>query len=84
MRFWRFLRGQGIDMNPWRDATACLLLVLAGVTGLAEVLEFFVLKRMGDKYGGSRGAFWGAVLGGFAGVVVGTPIDLASLGMAEK
>lgn len=51
-------------------------LVLALLTGVAEVLEFAVLKRMGDRYGGSRAAFWGAVAGGFLGVLVGAPVPV--------
>lgn len=50
-----------------------ILLVLAAV---AELAEFFVLKKMGERYGGSRAAFWGAVLGGFTGMFVGVPVPV--------
>lgn len=43
---------------------------------LAEVLELLVLRQLGARYGGSRTAFWGAVLGGFAGVAVGMPVPV--------
>jgi uncharacterized protein len=42
----------------------------------AEVAEFFILKRVGEAYGGSRRAFWGAVLGGMVGLFVGFPIPI--------
>ena len=48
-------------------------LVVAGVALITEIAEFGVLKRFGDAYGGSRKAFWGAVLGGMAGLFVGGP-----------
>lgn len=51
-------------------------LVLTALAAVAEVLEFLVLKRMGDRFGGTRGAFWGAVGGGFVGVLVGAPVPV--------
>lgn len=49
---------------------------LAGLVFVAEVGEFWILESMGDRYGASRRAFWGAILGGFVGVIVGTPIPV--------
>jgi uncharacterized protein YqgC (DUF456 family) len=57
---------------PW--ATWVILVVAAGA---AEVGEFWLLKTLGGRYGGSRKAFWGAILGGFIGLFVGVPIPLA-------
>ena len=51
-------------------------LLLAVMAGVAEVLEFLVLQRMGARYGGTRSAFWGAVGGGLLGIVVGAPIPV--------
>lgn len=48
----------------------------AAAAGVAEIAEFFVLQRFGRRYGGSRLAFWGAVLGGLAGLFVGIPVPL--------
>ena len=50
--------------------------VLAVLAGAAEAGELWLLKKMGTRYGGSRRAFWGAILGGFAGLVVGLPVPL--------
>lgn len=49
----------------------CLLLALG-----AEILEFFIVRKLNVRYGGSRLAFWGAIFGGVAGVVIGMPIPV--------
>ena len=43
---------------------------------IAEVIEFFIVRKMTAQYGGSRKAFWGALAGGFAGVLVGAPVPI--------
>jgi len=43
---------------------------------VAELSEFIVLKRFGEAYGGSRKAFWGALIGGMVGLFVGVPIPI--------
>lgn len=50
---------------------ACVLIAVA-----AELVEFFLLGKLTRKYGGSRKAFWGALVGGFAGIFVGVPIPI--------
>ena len=49
---------------------------IVGLALAAEIGEFLILKILGDRYGASRWAFWGAIAGGFIGVIVGTPIPL--------
>lgn len=51
--------------------------IVAVVAAAAEAGEFWLLKTLGGRYGGSRRAFWGAILGGFAGLFLGAPIPLA-------
>ena len=51
-------------------------LIVSGIALVAEVAEFFILKKVGDAYGGSRKAFWGAVIGGMAGLFVGVPVPI--------
>jgi len=55
-----------------------LLVVVATLllAGTAELIEFFIVKRLTAQYGGSRKAFWGAIWGGVAGVIVGAPIPI--------
>jgi uncharacterized protein YqgC (DUF456 family) len=53
--------------------------VLMGCLALAfvaEALEFVIVKRLNIRYGGSRLAFWGAIVGGFAGVFIGLPVPI--------
>jgi uncharacterized protein YqgC (DUF456 family) len=61
--------------GPAAIGTATLVgaLLLAVV---AEVLEFTVAARYTTRYGGSRRAGWGAILGGVAGAVVGVPVPV--------
>lgn len=49
----------------------CILVAL-----IAEALEFVIMKKLTGRYGGSRKAFWGAIAGGFAGVIIGAPIPI--------
>ena len=43
---------------------------------VAEVIEFMLGGRFARKYGGSRRAGWGAILGGLIGAFVGIPIPI--------
>ena len=48
--------------------------VVLGV--VAEVLDWTLSARFARKYGGSRRAGWGAILGGFLGAFAGIPIPI--------
>ena len=54
---------------------AALILAVA-TAAVAELLEFLIVSRMNLRFGGSSRAFWGAILGGFAGIVIGFPIPI--------
>lgn len=56
---------------PWG---AGLVVAVAAVA--AEAAELLVVSRFGRAFGGSRWAFWGAVLGGMAGLFVGIPVPV--------
>ncbi|MEX2180055.1 MAG: DUF456 domain-containing protein [Gemmatimonadaceae bacterium] len=43
---------------------------------VAEVLEFTLSASYARKYGGSKRAGWGAIIGGIVGAIVGVPIPL--------
>lgn len=47
-----------------------------GLAFLGEILEAWVGFRYARKFGGSRRAGWGALLGGFAGALFGVPIPV--------
>ncbi len=55
-----------------------LLTIIAAIViaGIAELLEFGFVKRLNARYGGSRKAFWGAIIGGVVGVFVGLPVPI--------
>ena len=55
----------------WLVIAATAVLALIG-----EVIEFSLAARYTKKYGGSRRAGWGAILGGIAGAIVGVPIPI--------
>jgi uncharacterized protein len=43
---------------------------------LAEIWEFTLAGKYARKYGGSRRAGWGAIIGGTIGAIVGVPIPI--------
>src|SRR4051812_22416683 len=49
------------------------LVVVAVLALIAELLEFSLTGKYARKYGGSRRAGWGAILGGIVAGVVGNP-----------
>ena len=72
----------------WIMVATLLLLAVGGLAsyGLAlsaavavlvvEGAEWIILKRMGAAYGGSKRAFWGAIVGGMAGLFFGLPVPI--------
>lgn len=56
---------------------------IAGVTILAlvgELIEFSLAGRFARRYGGSRRAEWGAILGGMIGALMGLPVPVPFIG----
>ena len=49
--------------------TTLLIVVLIAV--VAELVEFLLVGKLTKRYGGSRKAFWGALVGGFVGILIG-------------
>jgi uncharacterized protein len=59
------------------DPIGWFTLVAVGVLALvAELLEFSMTGRYARKYGGSRRAGWGAIIGGIVGAMVGFPVPI--------
>lgn len=46
------------------------------IAALAELFEFMLGGRFARRYGGSRRAEWGAILGGLVGAFVGVPVPI--------
>jgi uncharacterized protein len=66
-----------LAVGAWAGAVGLLVVATAVVlAAAAEVVEFLVIDRMNIRYGGSRLAFWGAIVGGIAGIIVGVPVPV--------
>jgi uncharacterized protein len=50
--------------------------VVSGLMVVAEVLEWLLTARFTKKYGGSRRAGWGAIIGGMVGAFLGVPVPI--------
>ena len=59
------------DPIGWGTIVATAVLAV-----IAEVFEFTLSTRYTKKYGGSRRAGWGAIIGGIAGAIVGVPVPI--------
>lgn len=68
-----------IGLNLLTGDTRIGTVSLIGVSVLAivgELLEFSLTGRYTRKYGGSRRAGWGAIVGGIVGAIVGVPVPI--------
>ena len=63
-------------MVPGDPVGTFTILGTAALALIAEGLEFSLAANYTRKYGGSRRAGWGAILGGLVGAIVGIPIPL--------
>jgi uncharacterized protein YqgC (DUF456 family) len=61
----------GGDPIGWVTIAATAVLAV-----IAEVFEFSLSARYTKKYGGSRRAGWGAIIGGIIGAIVGVPVPI--------
>jgi len=59
----------------WRLGWWIFALAVA-LAAVAEVVEFIMGGRFARKYGGSRRAAWGAILGGLVGAFMGFPLPI--------
>src|SRR3954463_7600947 len=57
-----------------------LILVIALALG-GELIEAWIGFRFAQRYGGSRRAGWGALVGGLAGAIVGVPLPIIGSGI---
>jgi uncharacterized protein YqgC (DUF456 family) len=63
-------------LTDFRTVGAVTLGIAAGLALLGDVVETWVGARYAAKFGGSRRAGWGALLGGVVGAMVGVPVPL--------
>ncbi len=52
------------------------LVAVSVIAIIAEVLEFTMSGTYTKKYGGSRRASWGAIIGGTVGAIMGVPVPV--------
>jgi uncharacterized protein len=65
------------NITTHTNAIGWFTLISVGVLALiAEVIEFTLAGKYARKYGGSRRAGWGAMLGGIAGAFMGVPVPI--------
>lgn len=53
-----------------------MFLLLLGMAVAAELAEWVSVDRLGRRYGGTTRTFWGALIGGGIGVLVGAPVPV--------
>jgi uncharacterized protein len=53
-----------------------VLFSVTAVAVVAEIFEFTLSGKYAKKYGGSRRAGWGAIIGGTIGAIVGVPVPV--------
>ena len=66
-----------VGVGAWLgEVSALVLAATVALAAMAELAEWLVVQRLNVRYGGSPRAFWGAVIGGFAGVLIGAPVPV--------
>lgn len=63
-------------LTDFRTVGGLLLAAVIALALLGEVVEAWVGFRYAQRYGGSKRAGWGALVGGLVGAVVGVPVPL--------
>jgi uncharacterized protein len=58
------------------DVELLTLLLCVIIAVVAELIEFVLVRKVTGRYGGSRKAFWGALVGGFVGILIGIPVPI--------
>jgi uncharacterized protein YqgC (DUF456 family) len=63
-------------LTGFRTLGVGLIALVLGLALLGEAVEAYVGFRFARRYGGSRRAGWGALVGGLVGAVVGVPVPV--------
>ena len=67
--------GYAVLTGPQRISTATIIVVLI-LASLGELIEAWAGFSLARRFGGSRRAAWGALVGGIIGAIVGVPVPL--------
>lgn len=63
-------------LTDFRTVTLGLMTLVLALAVVGEVVEAWLGFRFARRYGGSRRAGWGALVGGLVGAVIGVPVPL--------
>jgi uncharacterized protein YqgC (DUF456 family) len=63
-------------LTGFRSVGVATIVVVLGLAFLGEILEWWIGFGLARRYGGSRRAGWGALLGGIVGAMVGVPVPI--------
>ena len=63
-------------LTDFRSMGAWFLILVIALALLGEVVEAWIGFRFAQRYGGSRRAGWGALIGGLIGALVGVPLPV--------
>jgi uncharacterized protein YqgC (DUF456 family) len=63
-------------LTDFSTLSAGLMILVVALAFLGEIFESWIGFRYAHRYGGSRRAGWGALLGGLIGAVVGVPVPI--------
>ncbi len=63
-------------LTGFRSVGVASIAAVLGLAFLGEILEWWIGFGLARRYGGSRRAGWGALLGGIVGAVVGVPVPI--------
>jgi uncharacterized protein len=63
-------------LTEFHTMSAWYLILVIALALLGELAESWIGFRFARRYGGSRRAGWGALIGGLVGVIVGVPVPV--------
>lgn len=63
-------------LTAFQTVTGTVIGIVLGLALLGEIAEWWLGFRLAQRYGGSRRAGWGALIGGAVGALVGVPLPV--------
>lgn len=63
-------------LTDFRTVGLGTIALVLGLAFAGEIVEAWIGFRFARRYGGSRSAGWGALIGGIAGAIVGVPVPI--------
>ena len=63
-------------LTDFHTLTGAMMGLVIGLALVGEMIEAWIGFRFAERYGGSKRAGWGALVGGLLGAIVGVPVPL--------